>query len=212
MCMKNHVAYGLAILFLILSDLWLYHEYQESFGQVRTKEIEMRKLRSESHVANTSVTLLAQSMSASHQYENVHVENVEIEDEAKRTCRLKDALRKRIPKMVVFFSSQNCESCVSSMFSNLQAMCSDVKEEDLVVIGEFENRRAVNAYLRRRKIPFKVYYKSVQQPIGILGTEGSPFICMLASDLIAHDVVFPVKEVPLFTRLYIKTVKEKYEL
>lgn len=205
-----HILYVLAIAVLLGFNMWIYHEYRMAYALVGKMTSEVRAYKSSVDVANASITFLAQSASSSCKYEGWDIGNYVIEDEKGEEYHIADVLDAKRPKVVVFFSAQNCKSCVANMFQAINDYDWDVSGKEMIVIGEFANKRAAKAYVSRIKMPFALYYKNEANPVDILENESSPFACVMYSDLIAHDVIFPVKEIPLYTRLYMKVIEDKY--
>lgn len=161
--------------------------------------------------ANLSTALLAHSVANSYKYDCFHIDDLLLEDTKGKKQMLSDVLQENsTPKIVFFFSYLNCESCIASIFSSLKDCCSEMDNDAVVIIGEFANRRAVDVYLGSSDIPFRVYYKNESQPIEILEKEGAPFVCIMKPDMVARNLMFPVKEVPLYLNLYIEAMKSKY--
>lgn len=205
-----HVVYGIVTVFLVGANVWIYREYRAICKDMAEMLQRNRQYKGEVEVSNSSIVFLAHSASNMYKYEGHHIQDCVVEDNEGVNHKLSELLNGKSSKIVVFFSSQNCESCVSSMFRTLNEYYRDVNTDELVVVGEFANKRAAKAYVSKDPIPFTVYYKNDEQPIDVLDNESTPFMCVMKSDLIMHDVAFPVKEVPLYTHLYTKAMEEKY--
>ena len=202
--------YVMLILVLLIADAWMFYNYNKICEEMKHYVIEIKKNEDIADVANLSKTLLVHSVACSYKYKDRHIQDFQIEDDSGNSYMLSDVLRIDSPKMVFFFSYLNCESCVAGIFDKLEECCSNIDKEDIVVVGEFANRRAVDAYLSREKMPFHVYYKNESQHINILEDENMPFICIMTSDMITRDLMFPVKEVPMYLKTYIEAMKNKY--
>lgn len=184
--------------------------YNKLSDKASKHHAQIKQLEEAHKKSSMSTALILNNLSMAYKYDNTTVPNYTIEDCYGKTCRLSDLLYDKKYKLVFFFSYLHCETCIANVLEKLATKKEDISIHDIVVIGEFENKRAVKAYLNNHQIALNVYFKTDGLHNEVLDEENMPFLCMMNKNLQLDHILIPIKEIPKQLDLYINCMTTRY--
>ncbi|ACU06324.1 hypothetical protein Phep_4133 [Pedobacter heparinus DSM 2366] len=112
-------------------------------------------------------------------------------------------------RIVFYFSERNCDVCVKSELRKLKNMIArDIMiERSLLVISKYNLERSLKAFKISNKFDFEIY--NVRDD-GLLNDVGSPFYFIIDKEYLYKEMLFPFKDLPNITEMYINEMKKKY--
>jgi hypothetical protein len=129
-----------------------------------------------------------------------------------QTCSLSKIVS-RGATIVLQYSQLNCEICVDSALSYLNAFLKRTGTSNVVIIASTDSRRWLSFFVRINHLdPQTVYYINNKDLDGLYGREvpNFPFVYFTDSTLSVSDVFFPVKEIPQLSDIYYDEMLAKH--
>ena len=115
--------------------------------------------------------------------------------------------------IVLQYSQLNCEMCVDSALTYLNAFLKRTGTSNVVIIAATDSRRWLSFFVRINHLdPQTVYYVKNRDLDGLYGREvpNFPFIYFTDSTLAVTDVFFPIKEIPQLSNIYYDEMLAKH--
>lgn len=112
-------------------------------------------------------------------------------------------------KLVFKFSSLHCISCIESILKEIKKLDNHILKERLLIIGSFENKRAVESFKKKYNVEFPMYFiKNNKEEIS--GIEDRPYIYLMNNKMTVDYLLYPVKETPILLQQYLKVICKQY--
>jgi hypothetical protein len=108
--------------------------------------------------------------------------------------------------LVVRFSEVNCETCVESIFSLLDASKA-IDSSRVILLADFRSEAYLRTFVRLNTIRFPIFkYPAINSFLHADGL-GYPYLFVADKDGLAHDFFLPVKEDNERTIAYLDRIK-----
>lgn len=146
--------------------------------------------------------LLLDNSMLQYSYNETKLSDIKIYNNDNESLMLSDLLEDDY-KIVFKFSYLHCLSCVSSILDELNIMANEISKDKILVIGEYENKRAFEAFKKGHKIPFSIFYVN-NDCNNILKDENMPYVCLLNKKMEIKHLLIPMKEIPIHSKRYLK--------
>lgn len=155
--------------------------------------------------------LLLDNSMLQYSYNEASMKNIKIYSDTDEELMLTDLLEDDY-KIVFKFSYLHCLSCVSSILNELDNMSKEIPKEKILILGEYENKRAFEAFKEGHKISLPIYYVNTNNDVGnnVLKKENMPYVCLLNKDLRIRHLLIPMKEIPIHIERYLKIMLKRY--
>lgn len=209
---RHNTTYFAIICLVLLIGIFSYliFSLNKQYKVEETLTSKLDSIKIEERNSSMAVALLLGNLSMTYNYDNLVLPNFTVEDMKGNKFDIKELFQKSQYKLVFFFSYLHCETCISSALTEIESMSNDIKSENLIIIGEFANKRAMQAYLANHSLKLPIYFKKDSVKLGILDDENMPFLCMMRKDLKINHILIPIKEVPNQLMTYLKIMKDRY--
>lgn len=150
-------------------------------------------------------TLLKETCRRQYSIAEITVENIQLSDGKHLLC-LKDLLAEN-HKLIMKFSEAQCSVCVDFVLEKLKELLGDNLNDNLIIIGEFSDKRTFLNFRKRKGVTSNIYYKQISplEP----NEEDLPSLFLLNKDLKMKCLFYPMKEIPYLLYDYIETIKSK---
>lgn len=124
--------------------------------------------------------------------------------------RLKTLLLEDNPKIIVFFSSNQCSYCIDHVLNSLKKFENIINNDKIIMIGEFQNKIDYYKFKKINKIKVSFFYtlplKGFNLPVNELNT---PYVILANSSLKPQSIFVPEKEIPKRTDVYFALMAKK---
>lgn len=200
------ISYVLYPVFVVLLSVCLLAIFRLNKARIQSDKL------SENYFVNSELFgLLKWNIGKHYSFENTAINDFEITDKENNVLSFFDLISagSSYYKLVFYFSSKNCGSCVESEMSNIQAFTHRIGESNIIILGQFQSIRQLRAFLTARKIDIPVYYVE-SNPFGILYEENLPFSFVVNKNMTAELVFIPIKEILSYSEMYYTTVYERF--
>ncbi|MCF6407498.1 hypothetical protein L3C95_31690 [Chitinophaga filiformis] len=108
--------------------------------------------------------------------------------------------------LVVRFSEINCETCVESIFSVLDASKA-IDSNRVIVLADFRSEAYLRTFVRLNTIRFPIFKYPATNSFLHADALGYPYLFVADKDGLAHDFFLPVKEDRERTIAYLDRIK-----
>lgn len=173
--------------------------------------IQSRELADSYFVDSELYNLLIWNIGKHYSFENSAITDFEITDKDNNKLLFSDLMENESGeyKLVFFFSSTHCGSCIDSEMSNIQSFGHIVGKNHIIILAQYESMRHLRAFLASRKINIPVYCVKTN-PVGILKEENLPYSFIVDKNMTAEFVFIPIKEIPSYSEMYYTTIRERF--
>ena len=111
-------------------------------------------------------------------------------------------------KLVVWFSDQQCSSCIDFVIEELVKSYEKILEGKLIVIGSFRNKRSYMEFVKNKQMPFCVYGE-MESLFDMNIEEEIPSMFLLNKNMEMRNVFYPMKEIPFMVNQYFKIINKQ---
>lgn len=155
--------------------------------------------------------LLKWNIDKHYSVENTAINDFEITDEDNNVLLFSDLMSRESEKykLVFYFSSTNCSSCIDFEMSNIQSFVHLIGQSNIIILAQYESIRQFRAFLVSREIDIPVYYVKTN-PVGILERENLPYSFIVNKNMTMELAFIPIKEIPSYSEMYYTTVYERF--
>lgn len=168
-------------------------------GEITTMK---KAYEAEMEKADFELTVLKEDMRTCYESEHILIPpGFKVYEQGKTEKRLADIIRSNT--LIVRFSELNCHTCVQAVFSLLEEM----KIDSAVFLVDYTNTKYLKSFDRFASAGRRFYrVDSLNLPAEKFNL---PYMFLSDKEMKTGSVFIPHKEMPEYTRIYLKTVRAK---
>ena len=186
--------------------------YNKLEQEKQSLESELESMKDEHGNSSMARALLLDNLSLMYDNDNITLPEFVVEDVNGNKLNVKSLFHENRYKLVFFFSYLHCETCISSSLNSIAKATQKITPDNVIIIGEFPNKRAMQAYLFGHSFELPMYFKNDSVNLGVLEEENMPFLCMMKKDMRINHMLIPIKEIPNQLNRYLESMKGRYFL
>lgn len=115
------------------------------------------------------------------------------------------------PKLICYFSDQNCDVCVISIINTLKEYIPIFGEDNVVVLASYLKKRDVKVLKKQYNIEFELYEIGKNELSIPLENYDTPFLFILDNDYCTKKIFVPEKTMPQLTGNYFHLIRSIFK-
>lgn len=169
----------------------------------------LNDIREEHGQKSVMIDLLTGNMKMYYTYNDRPLSDFDVITPEKQTVRFSSLLGEEC-KVVFKYASTNCPSCIDAELDRIVNLARHLRKDQLIILGEYANRRQFLASMKGRALDFPVYQVEANVFGDLLEKENVPFFFVTDRNMRLSDLFVPMKELPDFSELYYRIILKKY--
>ena len=156
-------------------------------------------------------SLLTGNIEKHYEFENTIIDEFEITDNENNTYYFSKILDDKTSKhkLVFFFSSYSCNSCIDSEIKNIKSYEHLIDQDNIIILAQYESIRQLRSFLSNQELTIPVYCVN-SNSLNILDTENTPFYFLINSNMKMEMFFIPIKEIPSYSKMYYMTIYKRF--